>query len=278
MTRGIYEEIVELRARSCRAALATIIASKGQTPCKDSAKMLVRDDGSQLGSIGGGSVEADVCCKAMTVMTEGRPQLLSFDLSHIDPEESALVCGGHMDVYLEPIIPDPTLFLFGSGHVAKAISGIAKSIGFKIAIVDDRAKYANFERFPDADVFYIDHWDVTVPKLCINDSSYVFIATRGHHYDLICLRHALLSSARYIGMLGSRKKLKLLSDILEKEGVAPAQFKRVRVPAGLDVGSETPEEIAISIAAELIAARKNLDIDALKKAVRDVRNSPVADS
>jgi xanthine dehydrogenase accessory factor len=221
-------------------------------------------------------MEADAYREAQDVMKAGRPKLLSYDLSDIDPEESALVCGGHMEVYLEPIIPDPTLYLFGTGHVARAIAGIAQSIGFKIAIVDDRKKYANSERFPEADAFYVDDWESAVSKLNLNDSSYIFIATRGHQYDLICLRYALQSSARYIGMLGSRKKLKLLSDILEKEGVAPGQFGRVCVPAGLDVGSETPEEIAVSIAAELIASRKNLDVDAIKKAVRSVRNSPVA--
>jgi xanthine dehydrogenase accessory factor len=273
MTRDIYEEIVELRSRGIRAALATIIASKGATPRKDAAKMLVREDGSQMGTVGGGSVEADVCREAKIMMTTGKPKMLSFDLTVIDPEESALVCGGHMEVYLEPIFPDPTLIILGAGHVAKAIAGIAKSIGFGIAVVDDRDKYANAERFPDADVFYIDNWEAVLSKLHISDSSFVFIATRGHQYDLICLRFAIRSAAKYIGMLGSRKKLKLLSDLLVKEGADPSSFDRVIVPAGLDIGSETPEEIAVSIAAELIAARKNLDINPMRNALRSLRDS-----
>jgi xanthine dehydrogenase accessory factor len=276
MIRDIFEEIVQLRTKGIRAALATIIASKGATPRKDAAKMLMREDGSQIGTIGGGSVEAEVIREAMILMKTGKPKMLSFDLSHIDPEESALVCGGHMEVYLEPIFPDPTLVLFGAGHVARAVARIAQSIGFRIAVVDDRAKYANSERFPEADEFYIDSWDAALAKLPISDSSYLFIATRGHQYDLICLRSALQSSAKFIGMLGSRKKLKLLSDLLENEGMDPANFDRVIVPVGLDIGAETPEEIAVSIAAELIAARKNLDIHTLRDAVRSVRNSTAA--
>jgi len=272
MRKGIYEEIVELRSGGKRAALATIIARQGATPRKDSAKMLIYEDGGQSGTIGGGRVEAEVCREARAVMKEGKPKLLTLDLTGIDPEESALVCGGSMDVYVEPIIPDPALFLFGAGHVSKAVAAAARQIGFKIALIDDRAKYANAEWFPDADAYYAESWESALTKLNINISSYVFIATRGHQYDLICLRHAVKASAKYIGMLGSRKKSKILFDLLEQEGLNSAELERVLVPAGIDIGSETPEEIAASIAAELIAVRKNLDVRRLRDALRRANN------
>ena len=264
MSKDLYEKIVELRSEGIRAALATIIAHKGATPRKDSAKMLVYEDGRQMGSIGGGSIEAEVCREARFIMEAAKPKLLTFDLSHIDPEESALVCGGSMEVYVEPILPDPTLFIFGAGHVSKAVAEVAKSIGFKIAIIDDRPKYANPGRFPNADAFYIDSWEEALKKLAVNNSSYLFIATREHQFDLICLRFAVQSPAKYIGLLGSRKKAGMLCNLLQKEGVDPSKFERIFVPAGIDIGSETPEEIAVSIAAELIAVRKNAGVLALK--------------
>jgi xanthine dehydrogenase accessory factor len=272
MSKDLYEEIVELRSKGSHAALATVIAHKGTTPRKDSAKMLVYGDGRQLGTIGGGSMEAEVCREARQIMETGRPRLLAFNLTDIDPEESALVCGGSMEVYVEPILPDPILFIFGAGHVSKAVADVAKSIGFKIAIIDDRAKYANPERFPGADSIYVDSWEETVKKLPVNNSSCLFIATRGHQFDLICLRFAVQSPAKYIGMLGSRKKAKNLFDLLEKEGIDPSKFGRVSVPTGIDIGSETPEEIAVSIAAELIAVRKNRDIRLMKDALHRAGN------
>lgn len=273
MPKDIYEEIVNLRTKGMRAALATIIARKGATPRKDMAKMLVCEDGRQLGTIGGGSAEAEVYTEALSIMETGIAKLLSFDLKDVDPEESALVCGGFMEVYVEPVLPDPTLFIFGAGHVSKALAEAVRPVGFKVAVIDDRIKYANAERFPGADAFYVDGWDEAWKKLPVNDTSFLFIATRGHQFDLICLRLALQSPAGYIGMLGSMKKARILFELLEKEGVDPAQFKRVCVPTGLDIGSETPEEIAVSIVAELIAVRKKLDIQPLKESLRRLRTS-----
>jgi xanthine dehydrogenase accessory factor len=271
MPKDIYEEIVDLRIRGKRAALATIIARKGATPRKDMAKMLVYEDGRQLGTIGGGSAEAEVRKEAVAAMETGIAKLLSFDLQNVDPEESALVCGGFMEVYLEPVLPDPTLFIFGAGHVSKAVAEAAKPVGFKIAVIDDRAKYANKERFPSADALYVEGWEEVWQRLPVNETSYLFIATRGHQFDLSCLRKALQSPARYIGMLGSLKKARMLLEFLEKEGADASLFHRVCVPTGLDIGSETPEEIAVSIVAELIAVRKNKDIRSLKDSLRRLK-------
>jgi xanthine dehydrogenase accessory factor len=276
MSKDIYEEIVALRSKGTPAALATIIARKGATPRKDSTKMLIYADGRQLGTIGGGSIEAEVCREAVQILETGKPKLLTLDLSAVDPEESALVCGGSMDVYVEPVLPDPTLFIFGAGHVSKAIAEVARMIGFKVAVIDDRPKYANPERFPNADAFYVDAWESSLQKIHVSEMSYLFIATRSHQLDLTCLRFAVQSPAKYIGMLGSNKKNKTLLELLEKEGIDPSKFDRVSVPVGLDIGSETPEEIAVSIAAELIAIRKKQNIRLMKEALRKAKNIAVS--
>jgi xanthine dehydrogenase accessory factor len=278
MAFDVYKEIYELRSKGLRAALATIILSQGATPRKDSSKMLVYSDGRKSGTIGGGFTEAEVCREALSILETGKPKLLSFDLTGVDHEESALVCGGFMQVYVEPILPDPVFFVFGAGFVSRAVADAVKPLGFKIAVIDDRKEFANPEKFPNADDFYVDRWEDIFKKLPIDEFSYLFIATRGHRLDLDCLRFAVGTSARYIGMLGSLKKVQSLFQLLKNEGVDPARFERVCVPAGLDIGSETAEEIAASIAAELVAVRKNLQVSSMRSALRGIRNAKTSSS
>jgi xanthine dehydrogenase accessory factor len=276
MAADLYQEIVALRTAGMRAALATVIGRKGSTPRKESAKMLIHEDGGQTGSIGGGSIEAEVRQEARDAMNTGKSRLLVFDLSDIDHDERALVCGGSMEVYIEPILPDPVLCIFGGGDVSKAVADAAELIGFKIVIVDDRIQYADPKRFPGATVLFAENWKETLESVGVNHSSYIFIATRRSQSDLVCLRFALQSPARYIGMLGSRTKTEKLFDILKKEGIDRTSFDRVFVPAGFDIDSETPEEIAASIAAELVAARRNLRVRILRDAVREANRQEKA--
>ena len=256
MNEDIYEEIVQLRRKGLRAALATIVARKGSTPRKDAAKMLVYEDGNRTGTIGGGCTEAEVCREAMSIMRSDQPKLLRFDLTGDNAEDGGLICGGTMEVYVEPILPDPTLIVFGAGHVGRCVAEIAKTLGFRIVVADDRIKYANSERFPHVDSILVDGWEEMFHKLTVTDASYLLIVTRGHEYDLACLRFALQSPAKYIGLMGSRRKVKLFFEALEKEGIGRDQLGRVHSPAGVEIGSETPEEIAVSIAAELVAVRR----------------------
>ncbi len=268
MALDIFEEIVRLRRSGSKAALATIVARRGSTPRKDAAKMIILEDGSLIGSIGGGCTEAEVCREAANIIRLEKSALMSFDLTEDDAEDSGLLCGGTMEVYLEPILPDPVLYIFGAGHIGQCVASLAQNLGFKVAVIDDRIKYANRDRFPAIDTLYVNEWHEVFPQLPVNATSYLLIATRGHRYDLSCLRFALGTNARYIGLLGSRRKTKLLFETLEKEGRDFKDFERVYAPVGLEIGSETPEEIAISIAAELVAVKKNLDVQPLKKAIR----------
>lgn len=265
MEPDIYEAIVEGRRRGERMALAAVIARRGSTPRKDPAKMLVFEDGRQIGTVGGGCMEAEVSRAALEAIRTQKPQLLRFDLSEDDLEETGLICGGTLEVYVEPILPQPWLFILGAGHVGRCLARTARDLGFRIAVVDDRIKYANRERFPEAEALHVGDWEKVLEELPVDSSSYVVIVTRGHQFDLVCLRFALQSRARYIGLIGSRRKIRLFFEKLESEGVDPVEFARVSAPVGLDIGSETPEEIAVSIAAELIAVRKNVDLRRLKE-------------
>jgi xanthine dehydrogenase accessory factor len=257
MAEDIYEEIVDLRRKGLRAALATIISSQGSTPRKGSTKMLIYEGGRRTGTIGGGCTENDVCREAVEAMRSASPRLLHFDLTGEDAEDGGLICGGSMEVYVEPILPDPVLVIFGAGHVGRCVADLAKSIGFRVTVVDDRIKYANRDRFPDADTLVVDSWENVFNQIQVNDASYLLIVTRGHQYDLVCLRYALTTPAKYIGLLGSRRKIQLFRETLEKEGVIPSQLARLHAPVGIAIGAETPEEIAVSIAAQLVAARRS---------------------
>jgi xanthine dehydrogenase accessory factor len=240
-----------------RAALATIVARAGSTPRKDPAKMLVYEDGRRTGTIGGGCMEAEVCRAALDVLRRGKPQLLKFDLTGDDAEDGGLICGGTLEVHVEPIGPDPNLFIFGAGHVGRCVAAVAASVGFRITVVDDRIKYANRDLFPNAASLVVGEWEEAFRQLPVNESSYLLIVTRGHSHDLVCLRYALNSPARYVGLLGSRRKIKLFQEQLLAEGMDPRQFLRLHSPVGIEIGAETPEEIAVSIAAQLVAVRKN---------------------
>ncbi len=253
----IYEEITRLRKEGRRGALATIINVRGSIPSFETAKMLVREDGTIAGTIGGGCVEAEVWEAAREVMKNEKPQTLNFNLNNNPKYDTGLVCGGTLEVFVEPVLPVSTLYIFGAGHVAFSLYKVARMAGFEVVITDDRETYANRERFPDARDIYADEYEHVMSQLAPNDTSYVVIVTRGHRDDMRVLRWAAETPARYIGMIGSQRKTIAIYKELEKEGIAADKLARVYAPVGIDIGAITPEEIAISIVAELIARRRN---------------------
>jgi xanthine dehydrogenase accessory factor len=209
-----------------------------------------------VGTVGGGCVEAEVWSVAQEVMREEKPRRLHFNLNAHPEYDTGLVCGGSLDIFVEPILATPTLFLFGGGHVALHVSRIADLAGFDTIILDDREAFANRERFPHASATHAGPWEEILERITPNEFSYLVIATRGHQGDLTCLRWALSKPARFIGMVGSKRKRVEFQKALESEGVPTAALERVHSPVGLEIGALTPEEIAVSVVAEMIAVRR----------------------
>ncbi|MCC6442655.1 MAG: XdhC family protein [Armatimonadetes bacterium] len=357
----VLEEVACLLASGRSGALATLVKSRGSVPMSHRAKLLVRDDGTQEGTIGGGCLEADVWQEARRAMKRSACRLLHFHLNHDAAAETGLTCGGNVDIFLEPLhpgdsdiyahlaalcqengravlgtviaapdgglaplgahfliegaafregielppavtssllesardcqaldrsalcafdprtgepvpaweraegavrifldpfLPDPALFLFGGGHVGYFTAKLARMAGFHVTVIDDRPDFADPARFPDANACVVAPFDSAVASLPIDASSYIVIVTRGHRHDGIVLEQVLRTPARYIGMIGSRRKAKVLFDDLSGKGFTPEDLARIRTPVGLDIGADTPEEVALSIAAELVRCRR----------------------
>lgn len=261
----VFDEIVALRSAGRRGALATITSVRGSIPSYQTSKMLVRDDGSIVGTIGGGCVEAEVWQAAREVMEEEKPRTLTFNLNQNPKYDAGLVCGGTLEVFVEPILPVPVLYLFGAGHVAVNTSKVAKAAGFDVVVIDDRETYANRERFPEAREVIAQEYDKAFQRLTPGESAFIVIVTRGHRDDMRVLRWAVQTPARYIGMIGSKRKTIATFKELIQEGMEPRLFERVSAPIGLEIGAVTPEEIAVSIVAELIATRRNSIEDVRRK-------------
>jgi xanthine dehydrogenase accessory factor len=252
----IFEDIVQMRRAGRRGALATIVHTNGSIPSYESSRMLVRDDGTIAGTVGGGCVEAEVWAAAKDVIQNEQPRKMTFNLNHEAAYDAGLICGGTLEIFVEPILPQPTVYLFGGGHVSTAVARVAHHAGFAIAIIDDREAFANSERFPMASEIHTTY-EQAFRKIRPNSSSYLLIVTRGHKDDMNVLAWAIDTEARYIGMIGSKRKVISVYRALEKEGHNLEKFERVHAPVGLDIGALSPDEIAVSIAAELIAVRRN---------------------
>jgi xanthine dehydrogenase accessory factor len=265
----IYDEIVRLRKLGQKCALATIVNVRGSIPSYESAKLLVREDGSMMGTVGGGCVEAEVWNAAREVIETEKPKNMSFSLGQDAAYDEGLICGGQLSIFVEPVIPQPYAFIFGGGHVSKSLSKVASMAGFTTVIVDNREAFANKERFPEAEATYAEEYEDVFPKLPITSSSYLIIVTRGHRDDMRVLRWAVTTQAKYIAMIGSKRKTISVVHELEHEGFSREVFEKVFAPMGLEIGAESPEEIAVSVVAEMIAARRMPDSDwrALSKSI-----------
>jgi xanthine dehydrogenase accessory factor len=252
----LYEEIVKLKAEGGSAALATIIGTEGSTPRETGAKMLVREDGTILGTIGGGCLEGQVIVDAIMVMREEQPRTVHYDLTGKEAAGTGMICGGVLDIYIEPIVPTPAVFIFGGGHISLSVSKISAMSGFQVTVIDDRPEFANRERFPEAGQVIAEKYSTAFSRLQVTRSSYLVIVTRGHADDQQVLEWALTTEAGYIGMIGSKRKIGTLYRNLEEKGTAREKLLRVHAPIGLNIGALTPEEIAVSIVAQMIQIRR----------------------
>jgi xanthine dehydrogenase accessory factor len=252
----VFDELLQLRNSGQKCALATIVQVCGSIPGFQSAKLLVREDGSMVGTIGGGCVEAEVWNAAREVMETGKPRNMSFSLGQDAAYDNGLICGGQLEVFVECIAPQPAALIFGGGHISKSLAKVLDLAGFRVSIIDNREAFANKERFPEAAEVYAAEYEDVFPSLAVSESSYIVIVTRGHRDDMRVLRWAVNTQARYIAMIGSRRKTISVVKELEKDGIPRAAFDKVSAPMGLEIGAVSPEEIAISVAAEMIAIRR----------------------
>jgi xanthine dehydrogenase accessory factor len=260
----VYEELVRLRRQGQKCALATIVEVRGSIPSHETAKLLVREDGSITGTIGGGCVEAEVWNAAREVIATGQAKRMSFNLGQDAAYDNGLICGGQLDVFIEPVLPQPRAIIFGAGHISKSLSKVATIAGFETVVVDDREAFANRERFPEAGEVIAGEYEEVFARLGVNEAAFIVIVTRGHRDDMRVLRHAVATPARYVAMIGSKRKVIAVIKELEKEGMPREAFERIHAPMGLDIGAITPEEIAVSVVAEMIAVRRGAGSDWLK--------------
>jgi len=255
MNREVFAAVAAALERGEPAALVTIVATTGSTPQRVGAKMLVFGDGRIVGTIGGGCYENDAFGKAREAILSRAPQLVHYELDDDFAQETGLICGGQMDVYIEPIEPSPELYIVGAGHVGFHLARIAEEVGFRVHVADDREKFANAERFPTAAEIIVEDIPAWIARAAIPAHAYVVIVTRGHTNDLEALRALAPRNLRYLGLIGSRAKVARIYDELSASQMPAELLTRVHAPIGLDIGAVTPQEIAVSILAELIAVK-----------------------
>lgn len=256
----IFQELVRLRAEGIPAALATIVATRGSTPGRETMRLLVTEDGTFLGTVGGGCLEAEVYEAAREVIKDEQTRTLTFRLNEFDAPDSGLLCGGEVTVFVEPVTT-PALWIFGGGHVSKALCQVAALAGFRVTVCDDRESYASRARFPEAHDVVVAPFAEAVAKLPIRANTYVVVVTRGHKEDglvvgALAARAAAGQTCKFVGMIGSKTKRHVLFEKLREEGVTDAFLASVRSPVGLCLGGRSHEEIAVATVGELIMVRR----------------------
>jgi xanthine dehydrogenase accessory factor len=252
----VFAALGEAMKNGEEVALVTIVGANGSTPQRVGAKMLVYSDGRTVGTIGGGCYENEALWKAREAIKTRKPCTVRYELADDFAAESGLICGGQMEVFVEPIEASPAVYIFGAGHVGQFVGQVAHDAGFRVHVVDDREKFANRERFPHAASVIVDDIPSWLARTPLPSSAYAVIVTRGHRHDLDALRALAPRQLRYLGLIGSRAKVKRIYDALVEEGLGPEQLQNVHAPIGLDIGAVTPQEIAVAIVAELIAVRR----------------------
>lgn len=255
MSLRIHEKLVEWTRAGKRVAAITIVETVGSTPRKPGAKMIVSDKMELYGTIGGGCVEADVIFAAREAMRTMTPRVIRVDIKAKNAEELDMLCGGEVSLFVEPVMPDFELLICGGGHISRALAHVSAGLDFRVTVVDDRPQFANRERFPQADAAVCCEYATLGESVRFTPQTFAVVVTRGHTGDEVCLRSLLRSPAPYIAMIGSRTKWAVLRRNLLDNGFTEADLARVKCPAGIDIGSITPEEIAVSVMAEIIAAR-----------------------
>ena len=251
---AVFEELTRIARGGGSCALALVVSTERSSPRKAGAKMLVRPDGSTVGTIGGGLLEALVTREAVKAIGKGEPVKLEYSMDPSDPTSIRMCCGGEIEIFVDVVREEAPLLIFGGGHVGERIARLAEAIGLPYAVADDRAEYTSMERFPSAAALFHGNYIEAFREFPVTKESYIVICTRSHDLDLLCLREALKTEASYIGVIASRSKAARFREQIEKEGEV-AFDERVFSPIGLDLGDSSPGQIALSIMAEVVALK-----------------------
>jgi xanthine dehydrogenase accessory factor len=255
----VFEELVRRRRLGERTVLATVVRVQGSTPREVGARMLLLGDGGICGTVGGGAREADVITAARELLAKGGSRLLAIDFQEGLRGGAGPVCGGTMEVFMERIDPARQVIIAGAGHVAYFLHRALALLEFRTVVVDPRPEWASEERFPGAALVHAP-FPEGVAGVAIGAADAVVLVTPGHQHDRETLRCALATPAAYIGMIGSRTKVATVFRGLREEGFDAEAIGRVHAPIGLDIGAETPAEIAVAIAAEIVAVLHGREI------------------
>jgi len=254
---NIYNKIYELQDKNVPTALVTVIATKGSTPRETGAKMIVCGDGNVFGTIGGSAVEAMVIDEARECLKNNETKKVWHDLDDHEKADTGMICGGKMEFFIEPVMTSPRLYIFGGGHVALPLARLAAMVGFSYIIVEDRPEFATTERFPDSKGIILATSDEIDQKIEISPADYIAIVTRSHELDYQALKKVLKHEAKYVGLIASKVKKKQVVGQLKEDGFEESDIERIHSPIGLDIAAQTPEEIAVSIVAELIQVKNS---------------------
>ncbi len=261
--RAVFEAVLTAQRNGRPAALATVVATQGSVPRQAGSKMLVWPDGSIVGTVGGGEMEALVIGEAQAAIRDGQTRMLDYNLTDLASGDPG-VCGGTLQVFVEPLLPPPTVVVVGAGHVGKAVAELAKWLEFRVIVTDDRPGYATPEQIPDMDE-YLEIAPAAIPdRIDITPTTCIVAVTRGLVVDKDLLPALLATDARYIGLIGSRRRWALTAEALVEQGISRESLARVHAPVGLSIGAETPKEIALSIMAEVVMTLRGGSGDSLQ--------------
>jgi xanthine dehydrogenase accessory factor len=254
----IFQQVADLTKRSVPCALCTVVRTGGSVPRHAGSKMLVGADGSLLaGTVGGGAMESRVVEQALQALADGKTRLVTYKLT--DPiAGDAGVCGGEVEVFIEPYVGNTTLVVVGAGHVGKAVVHLGKWNGFRVIVVDDRPELCNASACPDADAYICAPIQQAIAQITVSSPTYVAMLTRGVPLDVEALPLLLQLPVAYIGVIGSRRRWLTAVDQLRAQGVTDQQLSRIHAPIGIEIGAETPEEIAVSVMAQIIGIQHGL--------------------
>lgn len=251
----LYRKMASLLEEGTPFVLVSVLEAVGSTPRKGGAKMLVLPDGRTIDTIGGGKVEAQATADALEALKRGVSRVVEYELRPSGEHALGMVCGGQTKVSLDVHSPGSTLLIIGAGHIGQKLAPMAKLLDFRVVVLDARPEFANTGRYPEADEVIVGHPKDAADLVRIDERTHVVIVTHGHMHDTDALRAVATSDAAYVGLIGSKNKVKTVLGVLAAEGVPTGALARTRAPIGLDLGGQTPGEVSLSILAQIIAER-----------------------